>query len=97
MLVGTQFEVATDHKPWVKILRESDLANMTLICQRFKLHLMRYWFEIFYTPGSQMYLADPLSRPVKEVTGVEFERCTKVEMHVRRIIKSQDICMIIRY
>ena len=52
---------------------------------------MRYWFEIFHTPGSQMDLADMLARPAKDATGVEFERCWKVEMHVSRMIESQDM------
>ena len=52
---------------------------------------MKYWFEIFHTPRSQMYQADMLSRPAKKVTGVNFRRYRIVEMHVCRIIKSQDM------
>ena len=83
--------VEADYNPLVKLLKEKDQANMPLRCQQFKLHLIRYWFEIFHTPGSQMYLTDMLSRPAKDATGIEFERGRKVEMHVRRIIESQDM------
>ena len=91
-LVGIHFEVETDYIPLAKLLRESDLANMPFRCKRFKLRLIRYWFEIFRTPGCLMYSADMLSRPAKDVTGVEFERCRKVEMHVCKITESQDMC-----
>ena len=64
---------------------------MPLKCQRFKLRLMRCWFELFYTPGSRMYLADILSRLPQDATGVEFETCRKVEMSVSKIIAFQDM------
>ena len=38
-----------------------------------------------------MYLVDMPSKPAKEATGVEFEKCWMVEMHVRKIIGSQDM------
>ena len=65
-LVGSQFQIETDHKPLVKLLGDSDLASMPLRCQRFRLRLMRYQFEIFFTPGNRMYLADLLSRAARE-------------------------------
>ena len=65
-LVGSNFEVETNHKPLVKLLGSSDLGNMPLRVQRFKLRLMRYSFHIFHTPGNQMYLADLLSRPATQ-------------------------------
>ena len=51
-LVGSQFQIETDHKPLVKLLGDSDLASMPLRCQRFRLRQMRYQFEIFFTPGN---------------------------------------------
>ena len=56
----------TDHKPLVKLLGDSDLASMPLRCQRFRLRLRRYKFDIFFTLGNQMYLADLLSIAVRE-------------------------------
>ena len=46
-LVGTTFQLETDHKPLVKLLGESDLSELPLRCQRFKLRLMRYDFSIY--------------------------------------------------
>ena len=57
-LVGTTFEIETDHKPLISLLGKADLANLPLRVQRFKMRLMRYDYEIHHTPGSQMYLAD---------------------------------------
>ena len=88
-LVGTHFEVETDHKPLVKLLGESDLANLPLRCQRFKLRLMRYTFTIFHTPGSQMILADLLSRPTFGPSVADERRCGLVEMHVAAVIAAE--------
>lgn len=85
-LVGSEFEVETDHKPLVKLLGSSDLSEMPLRCQRFKLRLMRYNFKIFHTPGTKMYLADLLSRPAGGVSIKEKERGNRVDMHVDRIM-----------
>ena len=90
-LVGTEFEVETDHKPLVKLLGEKDLSDLPLRCQRFKLRLMRYRFEIFHTQGSKMFLADLLSRPAGEMTKQEEERGKRVEMHVGTIIKAEEM------
>ena len=91
-LVGTCFEVETDHKPLVKLLGDSDLANMPLRCQRFRLRLMRYDFTIFHTPGTQMYLADALSRPAGAVQSVEVQRGQRVELHVRVVSRAEHEC-----
>lgn len=89
-LVGTIFEVETDHKPLVKLLGESDLSDLPLRCQRFKLRLMRYNFTIFHTPGSKMILADLLSRPAGVPTPKEERRAKKVEMHVGSILLADE-------
>lgn len=61
-LVGTCFEAETDHKPVVKLLGESDSANLPCLCQNFKLRLLRYNFDIFHTPENLISLTDLLSR-----------------------------------
>ena len=53
----------TDHKPLIALLGEKDLSQSPVRVQRFKMRLMRYDFVIKHTPGSQMYIADMLSRP----------------------------------
>ena len=66
-LVGREFEVETDHKPLVAILGEKDLSKLPLRVQRFKLRMMRYGYTVFHTPGTEMHMADLLSRPVNAV------------------------------
>ena len=90
-LVGTDFEVETDHKPLVRLLGEKDLANLPLRCQRFKLRLMRYRFDIFHTPGSQMFLADALSRPAGATTEQERARGKRVEVHLRAVKRAEEL------
>ena len=62
-VVGRKFEVETDHKPLIALLGEKDLTHLPVRVQRFKMRLMRYDFIIKHTPGSQMYIANMLSRP----------------------------------
>lgn len=90
-LVGTYFEIETDHKPLVKLLGESDLANLPLRCQRFKLRLMRYHFSVFHTPGTEMYLADLLSRPARDANNEEYTKASRVEHHLRVLLESEEI------
>ena len=84
-LAGRVFQIETDHSPLIKLLGTSDLAEMPLRIQRFKLRLMRYDYKIFHTPGKDMYLADCLSRPA-EVERYIVESAKRVEMHVNRIL-----------
>ena len=62
-LVGRHFQVETDHKPLIPLLGEKDLSHLPVRIQRFKMRMMRYSYDIFHTPGSQMLIADNLSRP----------------------------------
>ena len=53
--------VETDHKPLRSILKTS-LLNVPSRLQRMLLRLQRYNLEVKYKPGSQIYVADHLSR-----------------------------------
>ena len=62
---GRRVTVETDHKPLVSIMSKP-LCDAPLRLQRMLLQLQRYDFEIIYRPGSQVPVADALSRaPVK--------------------------------
>ena len=88
-LVGNFFEIETDHKPLVQLLGVKDLSCLPLRIQRFRMRLMRYKYDIFHTPGSQMYLADLLSRPTEEGRrGSVGER--RAETHIREIVRSME-------
>ena len=53
--------VETDHKPLLAIVKKQ-FANAPKRLQRMLLHLQRYNFTLVYRPGSQMFVADTLSR-----------------------------------
>ena len=89
--MDSQFQIETDHKPHVKLLGDSDLASMPLRCHRFKLRLMRSQFDIFFTPGNQVYLADLLSRAVGGPNREETMQGQKVEMHVKTTVAADDM------
>lgn len=88
-LVRTKFEIETDNERLVKLLGDSDLENLPLRCQRIKLRLMRYSFEIFRTPRPQMFLADLLSRPARKPDEEEIKSALRVEMHMKVIIRAE--------
>jgi hypothetical protein len=82
-LVGREFEVETDHKPLISLLGEKDLSQLPLRIQRFKMRLLRYDFNISFTPGSRMYIADFLSRPNEVgVADRDISNCKAVECYV---------------
>ena len=53
--------IETDHKPLQSIFKKS-LLSAPCRLQRMLLRLQRYNLEVIYKPGSQMYIADHLSR-----------------------------------
>ena len=88
-LVGRKFEVETDHRCLVSLLGVKDLDSLPIRVQRFKLRLMRYDFNIFHTPGSQMYLADSLSRPNSSgYNSDDLRQSEQVELYVNSVMSS---------
>lgn len=55
------FTVETDHRPLVSIIKKN-LNEMSARIQRMMMKLQRYDFELIYTPGKHLVLADALSR-----------------------------------
>ena len=69
LLYGKSFKVITDHKPLVAICGKT-IHNAPPRLQRMLLRLQGYSFDINYRPGSEMIIADTLSRlPNKENKG----------------------------
>ena len=60
-LYAQSFNVETDHKPLVAIFSKP-LNDCPPRIQRLRLKLQRYDFELSYTPGKEMFVADKLSR-----------------------------------
>lgn len=61
-LVGLNFHIQTDHKPLVPLFSTKDLEELPVRVQRFKMRMMRYTFTISHVPGSDLKIADTLSR-----------------------------------
>ena len=62
--------VESDHKPLQSIFKKS-LLSAPCRLQRMMLRLQRYNLEVIYKPGSQMYVADHLSRASLKDTSFE--------------------------
>ena len=61
-LVGLVFHIETDHKPLVPLLGAKRLDELPLRVQRFRMRMLRYHFTISHVPGSNLIVADALSR-----------------------------------
>jgi len=54
--------VETDHKPLLSILSEKELAKLPVRVQRFRLRMMSFTYDVVFTMGRKLVLADALSR-----------------------------------
>ena len=61
-LEGSHFVVQTDHRPLLHIMTQKELTNKQI---RWVTKLADYDFEMVYRPGTQMGVADCLSRPTQ--------------------------------
>lgn len=79
------FTVETDHHPLVSIIKKN-LNEMSPRIQRLIMKLQRYDFDLVYTPGKHLVLADALSRApeLSHMSSTEKE----VEEHVNMIVES---------
>ena len=64
--------VESDHKPLQSIFKKS-LLQAPMRLQRMMLRLQRYNLDVVYKPGSQMFVADHLSRAFLKDTGPDDE------------------------
>ncbi|XP_048054388.1 uncharacterized protein K02A2.6-like [Megalobrama amblycephala] len=60
-----KFVAETDHKPLIAIIKKN-LSEMSPRIQRLMMKLQRYDFELIYTPGKYIVLADALSRATSD-------------------------------
>lgn len=70
---GRFVRIETDHKPLIAIMKKS-LTTAPKRLQRMLLRLQRYTFELVFRPGSQVVIADALSRayPPESATPTKF-------------------------
>lgn len=83
------FTIETDHRPLVSIIKKS-LNEMSPRIQRLIMKMQRYDFELIYTPGKHLVLADALSRAPKMCHMSSTEK--EVENHVNMIVESLPVC-----
>lgn len=78
LLYGKSFSVVTDHKPLVTITCKNILAAPARL-QRMLLRVQGYNFNVTYRPGSQMILADALSRLPNEENKGSFDLDNRID------------------
>ena len=60
--MGLRFKIQTDHKPLIPLFSTKRLEELPIKVQRFRLHMLRFNFDIVYVPGKNLVIADALSR-----------------------------------
>lgn len=86
-IYGKRVTVESDHKPLTAIHKKA-LVNTPLRLQRMLIKLQLYDIEIVYKPGSQLYIADCLSRNfIKSTSATDNLHLTEIEAHVNLINK----------
>ena len=76
--------VESDHKPLESIFKKS-LLQAPLRLQRMMLRLQRYNLDVHYHPGSQMFVADHLSRAYLRETSPDEEEFQVFALEVERM------------
>ena len=76
---GRTVLVESDHKP-LEIIHKKSLTSAPKRLQRMRLRLQKFDIEIQYKPGSQMHMADTLSRAY--VHALKFDKRTYIEKEV---------------
>ena len=71
--------VETDHKPYVPIFQRS-IHSAPKRLQRMLLRLQRYNLNVAYLPGSQMYIADMLSRAYLQADRTQCKRTPEYQI-----------------
>ena len=86
-ILGSRFEIETDHKPLVPILSSKHLNDLPPRVLRFRLRMAKFDYSISHVPGKLLYTADALSRdptPEQEPTTLQKE----VEVFVNSLTKT---------
>ena len=67
---GRYITIETDHKPLITIVKKA-LTSAPKRLQRMLLRLQRYDFSLVYKPGTQIVIADTLSRAFPENSAIQ--------------------------
>ena len=86
-ILGSRFEIETDHKPLVPILSSKHLNDLPPRVLRFRLRMAKFDYRISHVPGKLLYTADTLSRdPILEQEQTITQE--EMEMFVNSLTKS---------
>ncbi|XP_014261398.1 uncharacterized protein K02A2.6-like [Cimex lectularius] len=84
-LLGKQYTIETDHKPLLQIFKTRNLDDLSPRLQRFRMRMMRYDYNITYTPGKNLFVADALSRkPIPSEDDNELEE--EVDAYIHSVV-----------
>ena len=83
------FTIETDHQPLLALLKTKALDELSPRIQRFRMRLMRYSYDVVYTPGKNLTTADMLSRaPVGSPKEVDLQKESEAAVFVQLVIDS---------
>jgi transposase InsO family protein len=86
-IMGLNVVLETDHKPLLQILQTKNLDELTPRLQRFRIRLMRYTYSVKYTKGTELLVADALSRNPIKLQPTDEELGAEIEAHVNQVIR----------
>ena len=88
-LIGINFTLETDHKPLLALLGTKPLCDLPPRIQRIRMRLMRFAYNVSYTPGKDLFTADTLSRaPSSTPTSHDAEFDEEITSYVNVVLKS---------
>ena len=91
-LIGLdKFELQTDHKPLVPLMRSKDINQAPARCQRLLIRLMRFNADVVHVPGKQIVISDALSRHPRKHTEEDELETAKIKKHVEVVDELREI------
>lgn len=82
---AADFTLETDHQPLIAISKKG-LNDMPPRLQRFFVRLLKYTFTLQYVPGSQLVLADTLSRQKTHIPREPNDLAVDIEVHATHVL-----------
>ena len=91
-LIGAdRFELQTDHKPLVPLIKTKDIDNVPVRCQRLLIRLMRFNADVCHVPGKEIVIVDALYRSPVPHTAEDEEVTEVVTAYVDGVMDNQQI------